>query len=79
MLQKMLKDFIYEIYNLNETQNNIFQDLKYSIAFHFLVFGFCELCSLGQNGAVSIFTMLLLVRCYYLLTIIFWLDATDHI
>lgn len=33
---KMLKDFIYEIYNLNETQNNIFQDLKCSIAFHFL-------------------------------------------
>lgn len=40
MLQKMLKDFIYEIYNLNETQNNIFQDLKCSTAFLFLLFVF---------------------------------------
>lgn len=37
MLQKMLKDFIYEIYNRSETQNNIFQDHKCSISSHFLV------------------------------------------
>lgn len=40
MQQKMLKDFIYEIYHLNETQSNIFQDLRCSIDFFFLVFVF---------------------------------------
>lgn len=45
----MLKDFIYEIYNLNETQNNIFQDLKCSIAFHFLFFVNCAVLDrMGQ-------------------------------
>lgn len=48
MLHKMLKDFIYEIYNLNETQNNIFQHLECSIAFHFLVFVFVNCAVLDR-------------------------------
>lgn len=50
MLQKMLKDFIYEMYNLNETQNNIFQDLKCYVAFHFLVFVFVNGAVLDRMG-----------------------------
>lgn len=50
MLQKMLKDLIFEIDNLNETQNNIFQDLKCSIAFHFLAFVFVNCAVLGRMG-----------------------------
>lgn len=50
MLQKMLKDFIYEIDNLHETQNNIFQDLKCSVAFHFLAFVFVNCAVLGRMG-----------------------------
>lgn len=50
MLQKMLKDLIYEMYNLNETQNNIFQDLKCYVAFHFLVFVFVNGAVLDRMG-----------------------------
>lgn len=50
MLQKMLKDFIYEIYNLNETQNSIFQDHKCCITFHFLVFAFVNCAVLDRMG-----------------------------
>lgn len=50
MLQKMLKDFIYEIYNLNETQSNIFQSLKCSLAFHFLVFVLVNCAVLARMG-----------------------------
>lgn len=68
MLQKMLKDFIYEIYNLNETQNNIFQDLKCSTAFLFLVFVFVEFAVLEWGNKSP----------HNVSTVIFWLDATDH-
>lgn len=67
MLQKMLEDLIYEIYNLNETQTNIFQDLKCSIAFHFLVFVLANcavLDRMGQGVSSQWFNHHLLVRCY---------------
>lgn len=37
---KKVKWHICDIYNLSKTQNNVFQDLKCSVAFHFLVFVF---------------------------------------
>lgn len=68
MLQKMLKDFIYEIYNLGETQNSIFQDLKCSVALLFLVFVFvnCAVLEWGNKSPHSVST------------IIFCLDVTHH-